>query len=83
MRSYRPNNIGVPDLRGTAATGYGIVGSKNRYNYSSFNDPSQDNRGLENLAGTNRQGVSNELMSFAQDNKGLDKKSFVQELVQE
>ena len=37
MKSYRPNNIGVPDLRGTAATGYGIVGSKNRYNYNNSN----------------------------------------------
>ena len=36
-RSYRPNNIGVPDLRGTAATGYGIVGSGNRYNYNNSN----------------------------------------------
>jgi len=32
-RSYHP---GIPDLRGTAATGYEIVGSSQRFDYHGF-----------------------------------------------
>jgi len=37
-RSYRPRLV-VPDLRGTVATGYGIVGSSQRFNYRGFDKP--------------------------------------------
>jgi len=34
-RSYHPGIV-VPDLRGTAATGYEIVGSSQRFDYHGF-----------------------------------------------